>query len=121
MAARREALNDLGGADELLGPGGRFPSADDLDFEIRFLLAGWTVYETAETSTVRRGFRTGNRAACTRFAIGSESAVASRRQSDCANRRRSFPPWGRRTSETTARTPYPRVPLELSRGRSGAG
>lgn len=58
MAARLGALRAIGGADEMLGPGATFPSADDLDFEIRFLLAGWHVYEAADASIIHHGFRT---------------------------------------------------------------
>ena len=58
MAVRREALLRLGGIDESFGPGGRFPSADDVDLELRFLLKGWEVYETADVAVVHFGFRT---------------------------------------------------------------
>jgi glycosyltransferase involved in cell wall biosynthesis len=58
MAVRRDALLDLGGIDESFGPGARFPSADDVDLELRFLLKGWHVFETAEVAIVHHGFRT---------------------------------------------------------------
>ncbi len=41
MAFRRAALDDIGGFDELLGAGGRFPAAEDADAFWRVLRAGW--------------------------------------------------------------------------------
>jgi glycosyltransferase involved in cell wall biosynthesis len=58
IAVRRGALLGLGGIDEAFGPGGRFPSADDVDLELRFLLTGWHVYEVADVAVVHYGFRT---------------------------------------------------------------
>jgi hypothetical protein len=58
MAVRRDAVLAMGGADEALGPGARFPAADDLDLEIRFLLRGSHVYEAADIGIVHYGFRT---------------------------------------------------------------
>lgn len=46
MAIRRSALEDLGGYDERLGPGRRFPSAEDVDVNYRFLRAGGIAYVT---------------------------------------------------------------------------
>ena len=57
MALRRSAILALGGCDESMGPGGRFPSADDIDLAIRVLQLGWQVHDTAETSIVHHGFR----------------------------------------------------------------
>ncbi len=58
MAVRRSVVLELGGFDESVGPGARFPSGDDWDIEHRLLLNGWHVYETAELSIVHDGFRT---------------------------------------------------------------
>jgi glycosyltransferase involved in cell wall biosynthesis len=58
MAMRRSDVIAIGGADESLGPGSRFPSADDLDLELRFLLKGRHVYETAQVGVTHYGFRT---------------------------------------------------------------
>jgi glycosyltransferase involved in cell wall biosynthesis len=66
MALRRAAVLALGGFDESIGPGGRFPSGDDWDIAIRALLLGAHVYETAEVSIVHEGFRS--------FAEGREHA-----------------------------------------------
>jgi len=57
MALRREAILALGGFDEALGPGSRFPSGDDWDITGRALLRGWHVYETADLSILHHGFR----------------------------------------------------------------
>ena len=58
MAIRRDALLDAGGFDAAMGPGGRYPSADDFDVELRLLLLGWYVYEHAGARVVHHGFRT---------------------------------------------------------------
>jgi len=58
MALRRHVLLDLGGFDELFGPGARFMSADDVDVAIRVLLRGWHVYETGDRPVIHHGFRT---------------------------------------------------------------
>lgn len=57
LAARRDALEQLGGFDEFLGPGGPFRSGEDHDLAIRALAAGWAVIETPETAVVHEGFR----------------------------------------------------------------
>ena len=58
MAVRRDALLAIGGFDEEVGPGARFPSGDDWDLEHRMLLEGWGVFEAADLSIVHHGFRT---------------------------------------------------------------
>jgi GT2 family glycosyltransferase len=58
MALRRDAVIVLGGMDELLGPGGRYPSCDDWDIELRLLLRGWLVVHSATLKVVHHGFRT---------------------------------------------------------------
>lgn len=58
MAVRRSAMVEMGGFDEMLGPGGRFPSCDDGDIASRALLLGYCVYETSETAVTHFGFRT---------------------------------------------------------------
>lgn len=42
FAARRAALDDIGGFDELLGAGGPFRAAEDYDFFHRAMRAGWS-------------------------------------------------------------------------------
>jgi glycosyltransferase involved in cell wall biosynthesis len=58
MAVRRAAVLSLGGFDEEVGPGARFPSGDDWDICHRALLSGWAVYEAAHLSILHHGFRT---------------------------------------------------------------
>ena len=58
MALRRDVVVALGGFDEEVGPGARFPSGDDWDIEHRALLSGWGVYETSRLSILHHGFRT---------------------------------------------------------------
>lgn len=57
MALRRSAILSLGGCDETLGPGGLFPSADDIDIAIRALLNGWEVCDTADVAILHHGYR----------------------------------------------------------------
>ena len=58
MAVRRDVMLELGGFDELFGPGARFMSADDVDVAVRVLLRGWHVYTTGDRRVVHHGFRT---------------------------------------------------------------
>jgi glycosyltransferase involved in cell wall biosynthesis len=58
MAVRRDVVLGLGGFDEEIGPGARFPSGDDWDIAHRILLSGWGVYEVADLSILHHGFRT---------------------------------------------------------------
>lgn len=58
MVLRRAAVLELGGMDESLGPGARFPSGDDWDFEVRALLKGWHALETPDLAITHHGFRT---------------------------------------------------------------
>ena len=46
MAIRRRTLESLGGFDERIGPGRPFPSAEDVDFNYRFLRSGGTAFVT---------------------------------------------------------------------------
>jgi hypothetical protein len=57
MAVRRRAILEIGGFDEALGPGARFPAGDDWDIAFRALLAGWHVFEVADVEIVHHGFR----------------------------------------------------------------
>ena len=58
MAVRREAVLELGGFDETLGPGAPFRSGEDRDIAIRALMRGWSVCSTADASVTHHGFRT---------------------------------------------------------------
>jgi GT2 family glycosyltransferase len=57
MALRREAWQELGGFDEMLGPGSVFPGGDEGDFAIRALAAGWRVLETPRLVVLHHGLR----------------------------------------------------------------
>lgn len=58
MAVRREPVLAIGGFDEALGAGGRFPSAEDADIAVRAIAHGWYVLETPATFVIHDGFRT---------------------------------------------------------------
>lgn len=58
MGIRRSAWRRMHGFDENLGAGGRFCSAEDLDFAVRVLLGGYAVFETPNAQVVHNGFRT---------------------------------------------------------------
>ena len=60
MAVRRTAIQALGGFDDLLGPGGDFPSGEDNDLMWRALSRGWSVHHTNHTSVLHDGFRSYN-------------------------------------------------------------
>jgi glycosyltransferase involved in cell wall biosynthesis len=58
MAMRKNLLNALGGFDECMGPGARFPAADEGDIALRVLLHHEWVHETDTVSVIHHGFRT---------------------------------------------------------------
>ena len=58
IAVRRESVLALGGFDEMLGAGARFPSCEDGDMAVRVLLCGGGVYETDAVAVRHSGFRT---------------------------------------------------------------
>jgi glycosyltransferase involved in cell wall biosynthesis len=57
LAVRRQAVLDLGGFDEELGAGARYPSCEDRDMAVRALLSGWQACTTDRTFVVHHGFR----------------------------------------------------------------
>ncbi len=58
LAVRRMDTLELGGFDEELGVGARFPSAEDRDLVVRALLAGRAICTTDRTFVTHLGFRT---------------------------------------------------------------
>ena len=58
MAVRREVIQQMGGFDPELGPGGRFFACVDGDMTVRCLLNGWHLYETPDSTVLHYGFRT---------------------------------------------------------------
>ena len=54
---RASTWRDLGGFDEMLGTGSRFPSAEESDFVIRALALGRGVFETPAFGVIHHGFR----------------------------------------------------------------
>ena len=58
MAAYRSAFEALGGLDERLGPGTRFPGAEDNDFGFRCLEAGYKIIYQPDSVIYHRAWRT---------------------------------------------------------------
>jgi len=57
FAHRLDVWRDVGGFDELLGAGARFPAAEEGDFVTRALAKGYGVCETTMFGVVHHGFR----------------------------------------------------------------
>lgn len=58
LAVRKQAVQEIGGFDEQLGPGTEFGDCEDGDLAVRILLTGWSIYETNRVSVIHYGFRT---------------------------------------------------------------
>jgi glycosyltransferase involved in cell wall biosynthesis len=61
MAIRREAVVAIGGFDPEMGPGSRFPSADDREVALRLLMNGWSVADLPGLDVVHHGHRAAGR------------------------------------------------------------
>jgi GT2 family glycosyltransferase len=62
MAFRRSVFGRVGKFDPLLGPGAKFPAAEEYDLAIRALAAGMKVVNAAEVSVLHLGVREGDAA-----------------------------------------------------------
>jgi GT2 family glycosyltransferase len=58
LALRRQEMMELGGFDEEMGPGARFPACEDGDIIVRALMRGYQVCETDRTHVIHHGVRT---------------------------------------------------------------
>ena len=58
MAVRRITYDDVGGFDEVLGPGSTFGAAEDSDLSWRALLRGWSTRHIGDVTVMHDGFRT---------------------------------------------------------------
>lgn len=57
IAISRAALEEVGGWDERMGPGGRFPAAEDNDLGLRLLANGYRIVYAPEAELVHRAWR----------------------------------------------------------------
>lgn len=56
MGYRRSALRQIGGFENMVGPGSRFRSGNDIDLSLRMMLLGYHVYHDAEIEVLHHGF-----------------------------------------------------------------
>jgi hypothetical protein len=54
---RRATFDDVGGFDEVVGPGARFGASEDNDLSWRALVEGWATLHTGRVAVVHDGFR----------------------------------------------------------------
>lgn len=69
-AIRASEFAEAGGFDERLGPGTRFPAAEDNDLGHRLLRAGWTIAYAPEAVVVHRAWRRAPSVVGVRFRYG---------------------------------------------------
>jgi GT2 family glycosyltransferase len=58
MVLRHSTWLDVGGFDELTGPGARFQAADDLDMALRVAARGMSILHSSDAVVLHHGFRT---------------------------------------------------------------
>lgn len=69
-ALRASEFAEVGGFDERLGPGTRFPAAEDNDLGFRLLRAGWTIAYAPDAVVVHRAWRQAPSVVSVRFRYG---------------------------------------------------
>lgn len=70
FALHRSAHSDVGGFDTRIGPGTRFPSAEDNDFGYRLLKKAYSIVFDPRAIVRHRAWRRGNDYVATRYAYG---------------------------------------------------
>jgi peptidoglycan/xylan/chitin deacetylase (PgdA/CDA1 family) len=98
VALRRSALLDAGGWDERLGPGTRFPAAEDNDLGLRLLQRGYRIVFVPEAELVHRAWRSRRGGLALRWRYGRgkggfylKHGLRRRLAADLAKRARRFP------------------------------
>lgn len=78
LACRRRALDDIGGFDDELGAGARFPAAEDSDMAWRMSAAGWAGAFDPASAVWHRGWRDRKQAlrVMYRYGVGAGAAAA---------------------------------------------
>lgn len=78
LSCRRRALEDVGGFDDELGAGGRFPAAEDSDMAWRMAQAGWAGVFDPAAVIWHRGWRDQREAlrVMYRYGVGAGAAAA---------------------------------------------
>jgi GT2 family glycosyltransferase len=110
-AIPREALLATGGYDERLGPGTRFPAAEDNDLAHRLLLAGCAVQHVPEAVVLHRAWRSRPELAGLRWRYARGQGAMYAKHASLADRhmlRRAGAEMGRRVR--LALTSLPRAP-----------
>jgi len=114
MAVYRDAFLRLGGFDERLGPGTRFPAAEDNDLGFRMLAAGLRIVYVPEAVLVHRAWRRTSSYVPLRFAYGHGKGgfyIKHLHLSDLHMARRLAWDLGRRAVRTVRSAAHPRRAL----------
>jgi hypothetical protein len=75
MAVRHDAVAVVGGFDEVLGAGARFPAGDEIDLALRTVEAGYLLGHAAQPTVMHYGFR--NTVDASRLGRGYASGTAA--------------------------------------------
>lgn len=115
VALRRAVALAAGGYDERLGPGTRFPSAEDNDFGHRLMLFGCEVHHVPAAITLHRAWRTRSELVRLRWAYGRGKGAFYAKHASLRDGwmvRRALADLGRRVRR--AFTSLPRAPKEAA-------